>query len=119
MIFAAARLGDQPSNIRGSAEHLSQGRFTRAALCRSMAAPMRGAGTIKSGGQDAARGQEVVLDIDQPGAEDFIWCKAHEEEKAGALRATAGFDMSIDVTGSSRSSTENAQHSVRVHRRVS
>ncbi|HEU4599327.1 MAG TPA: vitamin B12-dependent ribonucleotide reductase, partial [Solirubrobacterales bacterium] len=45
--------------------------------------------------------------------EDFIWCKAKEEEKAAALR-DAGFDMSIDGEGFTSIQYQNANNSVRV-----
>src|SRR4029079_6837283 len=55
----------------------------------------------------------VVLNVAHPGIEDFIWCKAKEEEKAGALR-DAGFDMSIDGDGFTSIQYQNANNSVRV-----
>src|SRR3712207_7299627 len=45
--------------------------------------------------------------------QDFIWCKAKEEEKAAALR-DAGFDMSIDGDGFTSIQYQNANNSVRV-----
>ena len=55
----------------------------------------------------------VVLDVDHPDIEDFIWCKAKEEEKANALR-DAGFDMSIDGDGFTSIQYQNANNSVRI-----
>ena len=100
------------SNIRGSVEHLSKG-----GLASGPVSFMRGAdawaGTIKSGGKTRRAAKMVVLDIDHPDIEDFIWCKAKEEEKAAALR-DAGFDMSIDGEGFTSIQYQNANNSVRV-----
>src|SRR3954471_4538322 len=100
------------SNIRGSSEHLSKG-----GLASGPVSFMRGAdswaGTIKSGGKTRRAAKMVVLDIDHPDVEEFIWCKAREEEKAAALR-DAGFDMSIDGEGFASIQYQNANNSVRV-----
>src|SRR5207244_3549796 len=55
----------------------------------------------------------VILNVDQPDVEGFIWCKAHEEEKARALR-DAGFDMDLDGRDSYSIQYQNANNSVRV-----
>src|SRR5687768_8261396 len=113
MIFrGGSGSGINLSNIRGSQEHLSKG-----GLASGPVSFMRGAdswaGTIKSGGKTRRAAKMVVLDIDHPDVQDFIWCKAKEEEKAAALR-DAGFDMSIDGDGFTSIQYQNANNSVRV-----
>src|SRR6201999_2172520 len=113
MIFrGGSGSGINLSNIRGSVEHLSKGGYASGPVSF-----MRGAdawaGTIKSGGKTRRAAKMVVLDVDHPDVEDFIWCKAKEEEKAGALR-DAGFDMSIDGEGFTSIQYQNANNSVRV-----
>src|SRR3954468_8818370 len=113
MIFrGGSGSGINLSNIRSSQEHLSKG-----GLASGPVSFMRGAdswaGTIKSGGKTRRAAKMVVLDIDHPDVEEFIWCKAKEEEKAAALR-DAGFDMSIDGDGFTSIQYQNANNSVRV-----
>src|SRR5688500_6476511 len=112
MIFrGGSGSGINLSNIRGSVEQLSKG-----GLASGPVSFMRGAdawaGTIKSGGKTRRTAKMVVLDVDHPDIEHFIWCKAKEEEKAGALR-DAGFDMSIDGEGFTSIQYQNANNSVR------
>jgi ribonucleoside-diphosphate reductase alpha chain len=112
MIFrGGSGAGINLSNIRGSVEQLSKG-GTPSGPVGFMRGADAWAGTIKSGGQ--RRGAKmVVLDVDHPDIEHFIWCKAGEEEKARAL-AEKGFDMSIDGEGLTSIQYQNANNSVRV-----
>ncbi len=100
------------SNIRGSMEPLQKG-GTASGPVSFMRGADAWAGTIKSGGKTRRAAKMVVLDVDHPDVEHFIWCKADEEKKAGALR-DAGFDMSIDGDGFTSIQYQNANNSVRV-----
>jgi ribonucleoside-diphosphate reductase alpha chain len=113
MIFrGGSGSGINLSNIRSSREPLSKG-----GLASGPVSFMRGAdawaGTIKSGGKTRRAAKMVVLDVDHPDVEDFIWCKAREEEKAAALR-DAGFDMRLDSDAFASIQYQNANNSVRV-----
>jgi ribonucleoside-diphosphate reductase alpha chain len=100
------------SNIRGSMEPLKKG-GTASGPVSFMRGADSWAGTIKSGGKTRRAAKMVVLDVDHPDVEHFIWCKADEERKAEALR-DAGFDMSIDGEGFTSIQYQNANNSVRV-----
>jgi len=100
------------SRIRGSMEPLSRG-GTASGPVSFMRGADAWAGSIKSGGGTRRAAKMVVLDVDHPDIEEFIWCKAKEEDKAAALR-DAGFDMSIDGDGFHSIQYQNANNSVRV-----
>lgn len=57
---------------------------------------MPGTGTIASGGKTRRAAKMVILNIDHPDIEEFIWCKAREERKARVLEKEAGFDMGLN-----------------------
>ncbi len=100
------------SRIRSSKE-LLQGGGTASGPVSFMRGADASAGTIKSGGKTRRAAKMVILDVDHPDIEDFIWCKAIEERKARALRE-AGFDMDLDGADSHSIQYQNANNSVRV-----
>ncbi|MEY3258260.1 MAG: hypothetical protein RI954_286 [Actinomycetota bacterium] len=100
------------SNIRSSAEHLKGG-GTASGPVSFMRGADASAGTIKSGGKTRRAAKMVILNVEHPDVEEFIWCKTREEQKARALR-DAGFDMDLDGKDSFSVQYQNANNSVRV-----
>ena len=100
------------SRLRSSKEQLSKGGYASGPVSFMRGADAS-AGTIKSGGKTRRAAKMVVLDVDHPDIVEFIWCKAHEEEKARVLEA-AGYDMSLDSADWASIQYQNANNSVRV-----
>src|SRR5215212_9104610 len=104
--------GTNLSKIRSSAELLNGG-GTASGPVSFMRGADASAGTIKSGGKTRRAAKMVILDVDHPDIEEFIWCKVKEERKARVLR-DAGFDMDLDGADSFSIQYQNANNSVRV-----
>ena len=100
------------SRLRSSKEQLSKGGYASGPVSFMRGADAS-AGTIKSGGKTRRAAKMVVLDVDHPDIVEFIWCKAHEEEKARVLES-AGYDMSLDSPDWASIQYQNANNSVRV-----
>src|SRR4029078_13551263 len=100
------------SKLRSSKEQLSKGGYASGPVSFMRGADAS-AGTIKSGGKTRRAAKMVVLDVDHHDIEEFIWCKAKEEEKARVLEA-AGYDMSLDSPDWASIQYQNANNSVRV-----
>jgi len=101
------------SNLRSSQEKLSSSGGMSSGPVSFMRGADSVAGTIKSGGKTRRAAKMVMLDIDHPDIEEFIWCKAIEERKSRALKA-AGFDMSLNGKDAFSVQYQNANNSVRV-----
>ena len=100
------------SRIRSSKEFLKGG-GTASGPVSFMRGADASAGTIKSGGKTRRAAKMVILNVDHPDIEEFIWCKSREEKKARALR-DAGFDMDLDGVDITSIQYQNANNSVRV-----
>src|SRR5436189_3350305 len=100
------------SKLRSSKEQLSKGGYASGPVSFMRGADAS-AGTIKSGGKTRRAAKMVVLDVDHPDIEEFIWCKANEERKARVLES-AGYDMSLDSPDWASIQYQNANNSVRV-----
>ena len=100
------------SRVRSSKEQLSKGGYASGPVSFMRGADAS-AGTIKSGGKTRRAAKMVVLDVDHPDIEEFIWCKSREEEKARSLQE-AGYDMSLDSPDWASIQYQNANNSVRL-----
>ncbi|MEV6631263.1 vitamin B12-dependent ribonucleotide reductase [Actinoplanes sp. NPDC051470] len=100
------------SRIRSSRELLSSG-GTASGPVSFMRGADASAGTIKSGGATRRAAKMVILDVDHPDIEEFVYTKAREENKIRALR-DAGFDMDLGGSDIVSVQYQNANNSVRV-----
>lgn len=101
------------SSIRSSYERLSGSGGTASGPLSFMRGADSSAGAIKSGGKTRRAAKMVILNIDHPDVEEFIWCKAREERKAFVL-AENGFDMGLNGHDMISIQYQNANNSVRV-----
>ena len=100
------------SKIRSSVEFLKGG-GTASGPVSFMRGADASAGTIKSGGKTRRAAKMVILDVNHPDVEEFVWVKAREEKKIRVLEE-AGFDMSLDGKDMASVQYQNANNSVRV-----
>jgi ribonucleoside-diphosphate reductase alpha chain len=114
MIFkGGSGSGVNLSPIRSSAEKLGKSAGTASGPLSFMRGADASAGAIKSGGKTRRAAKMVILNVDHPDVEEFIWCKAIEERKARVLEQN-GFDMSLDGKDIFSVQYQNANNSVRV-----
>jgi ribonucleoside-diphosphate reductase alpha chain len=106
------------SKLRGAGEPLSKGGVSSGGVTFMRAADAS-AGTIQSGGRTRRAAKMVVCDVDYPDIEDFIWCKAREEERIRIL-AQAGVPIGLGAGEEGErnlaeaTAYQNANNSVRV-----
>jgi ribonucleoside-diphosphate reductase alpha chain len=114
MIFkGGSGSGINISPIRSSVERLGKSAGTASGPLSFMRGADASAGAIKSGGKTRRAAKMVILNVDHPDVEEFIWSKAIEERKARDLQ-TLGWDMSLDGKDSFSVQYQNANISVRV-----
>ena len=114
MIFkGGSGAGLNVSAIRSSAEKLSSSGGSASGPVSFMRGADASAGTISSGGKTRRAAKMVIINIDHPDIEEFIWCKAREERKAFVLEQN-GFDMGLNGRDMVSIQYQNANNSVRV-----
>jgi ribonucleoside-diphosphate reductase alpha chain len=114
MIFkGGSGSGVNLSPIRSSVETLGKSAGTASGPLSFMRGADSSAGAIKSGGKTRRAAKMVILNVDHPDVEAFIWSKEREEQKARVLQAN-GFDMSLDGKDIYSVQYQNANNSVRV-----
>jgi ribonucleoside-diphosphate reductase alpha chain len=114
MIFkGGSGAGLNLSPIRSSYESLGKSAGTASGPVSFMRGADSSAGSIASGGKTRRAAKMVILNVDHPDVETFIWCKAIEERKSRVLQAN-GFDMSLNGSDAFSVQYQNANNSVRV-----
>lgn len=114
MIFkGGSGSGINISPIRSSKEQLGKSAGTASGPLSFMRGADASAGAIKSGGKTRRAAKMVILNVEHPDVEEFIWSKAIEERKARDLQSL-GWDMSLDGKDSFSVQYQNANISVRV-----
>lgn len=114
MIFkGGSGSGINLSTLRSSVEKLGKSAGTASGPLSFMRGADASAGAIKSGGKTRRAAKMVILNVDHPDIEEFIWCKAVEERKARVLQE-AGYDMDLDGKDAFSVQYQNANNSVRV-----
>lgn len=114
MIFkGGSGSGINISPIRSSFESLGKSAGTASGPLSFMRGADASAGAIKSGGKTRRAAKMVILNVDHPDVEEFIWSKAIEERKSRVLEQN-GFEMSFDGKDAFSVQYQNANNSVRV-----
>src|SRR5690606_33324016 len=114
MIFkGGSGSGINISKLRSSYETLHSSSGTASGPVSFMRGADASAGTIKSGGKTRRAAKMVIVNVDHPDVEEFIWCKALEERRARDLQI-AGWDMTLDGKDNFSVQYQNANNSVRV-----
>jgi ribonucleoside-diphosphate reductase alpha chain len=115
MIFkGGSGAGLNISTLRGSTEGLSHSGGKASGPVSFMRGADSVAGTIASGGKTRRAAKMVILNVDHPDVEEFIWCKAREEKKSHALQ-DMGFEMGLNGRDAISIQYQNANNSVRVN----
>jgi len=115
MIFkGGSGAGLNISTLRGSTESLSASGGRASGPVSFMRGADSVAGTIASGGKTRRAAKMVILNIEHPDIEEFIWCKAREEKKSHALQ-DMGFEMGLNGRDAISIQYQNANNSVRVN----
>lgn len=105
--------GSNLSTLRSSKENLAASSGKSSGPVSFMRGYDAFAGVIKSGGKTRRAAKMVILNIDHPDIEEFLWCKAKEEKKAHTL-IDAGYDGSMNGEAYASVFFQNANNSVRV-----
>jgi|688.fasta_scaffold37763_5 ribonucleoside-diphosphate reductase alpha chain len=109
---AGSGSGANLSDLRAKGENLSGG-GSASGVMSFMRVADRAAGAVKSGGTTRRAAKMVILDVDHPEIERFIWCKVEEELKVKAL-VEAGYPIDWNGEAYDTVAYQNGNNSVRI-----